>query len=123
MPADFHHVPGRLRVRVPRIKGSMAEARALESSLSAIKGVSGVESRELTGSIVICYDPQAVDLQTLLLGLANAAIPITDAVNRARALPAKLPDKIAGKVANAIFWHLLEMAAERTIPLLAAALL
>jgi hypothetical protein len=123
MPADFHHVPGRLRVRVPRIKGAMTEARALESSLSAIKGVSGVESRELTGSIIIHYDPQTVDLQTLLLRLGNTAIPIADSANGARALGSKLSQKIARKTANAIFWHLLEMAMERTIPLLAAALL
>lgn len=123
MPADFHHVPGRLRVRVPRIKGAMAEARAVEARLSAIKGVSGVESRELTGSVVIYYDPQTVDLQSLLLGLGNTAIPITEGANGARALGSKLPQKIARKAASAIFWHLLEMAVERTIPLLAAALL
>lgn len=113
MLAHFHHVPGRLRVRVPRIKGSVAEARALEASLAVIKGVSGVESRDLTGSVIIHYDPQTVNLQTLMWRLGDNAIPITDAVNRAQALPAKLPQKIAGKVATAIFWHVLEMAAAR----------
>jgi heavy-metal-associated domain-containing protein len=140
MAAHFHHVPGRLRMHVPEIKGNVANARVLEARISSIKGVSRVESRELTGSIVVQYNPRMVDAKTLisaLSGVPPAATrpaplrpvpvqgprprPVPAQVPPVRPVPSGVPQKIAGKLAQAVVCHLLEKAAERAIPLLIAA--
>ena len=112
MAAHFHSVPGRLRVHVPAVKGDVANARAVEASLSKLNGVCRVEGRELTGSVIIHYDPRATNSGVLL-----NAIGI-----RAESMASRVPAKIAGKVAEAVTWYLVEKAAERALPLLIAAI-
>src|SRR5436305_6571303 len=65
-----HHVPGRLRVRVPELKNCAPKAVALESRLSAISGITEVECRIVTGSVIVYYDPGWTDLTSIyqLLG-------------------------------------------------------
>ena len=123
MAAHFHHVPGRLRVHVPRIKGSEAHARALESSLSAIKGIYAVESRKLTGSVVIHYDPETINPQALMLELGVGGVAAITAANGAHPLRTEISKKIARAITKAIFWYLLELATERAVPALLAAIL
>ena len=122
MAAHFHSVPGRLRVHVPRVKGNIASARAVEASLSKLIGVSRVESRELTGSVVVHYDPKTTDHSVLLAAMGVA--PHSVAVFKpALSAGPRLPAKVGRKVAEAVVWHLLEAAAERAVPLLIAAIL
>jgi hypothetical protein len=52
----IHHVPGRLRVRVPEVRRNPTAAASLEQVLQDTPGVRSVEARELTGSVVILYD-------------------------------------------------------------------
>lgn len=122
MPAHFHHVPGRLRVHVPGIKGNSLRAQAIENYLSQFKGVSRVEGRPLTGSVVVHYDANTLDSRTLFSAL-NIRTDI-------RALPSKhspaSPNhsgRIAAKAAKAVAGYALEKAVERGIPLLLRALL
>ena len=122
MATHFHHVPGRLRIHVPRVKGSVANGHALESSLSALNGVSRVESRDLTGSVIVHYDPKAIDFQTLVAALGG--IPESPAAIAAPTQgSARVSHKVTGKVAEAAVWHIVEKAAERAIPLFISAIL
>lgn len=123
MAADFHHVPGRLRVRVPHVKGNAAQARALEASLSKMNGVCRVESRLLTGSVIVHYDRNAAETSVLMAALGVCCPPKAIPTGSPQLAVAKLPTKIARKAAEAIVWHLIEKAAERAIPLLIAAML
>ena len=128
MAVDLHHVPGRLRVRVPEVKGSIEKGRALESSLLRLKGISRVECRELTGSLVIHYNPSIVEFQKLgaaLGGVPNfmPATTSSEYCRGAKITRVDVPRKVLGKVAQAVAWHLLEQAAERTLPLVLAAIL
>ena len=60
-----HHVPGRLRVRVPSIKGNLAEASSLEKRIRAQRGVKNVQTSSLTGSVLVHYDPATASVFTL----------------------------------------------------------
>jgi hypothetical protein len=51
-----HHVPGRVRVRLPRAKRDREFARRVEESLAACPGVRRVEVSPITGSVLIRYD-------------------------------------------------------------------
>ena len=122
MIAHLHSVPGRVRVHVPEVKGDAVRARAVEAEFSKFPGVSRVDGRELTGSVVIHYDPRATNCDLLFASMgvkpSSAAF-----VRPPRATTAKIPAKVSGKIAEALIWHLIEKALERAVPLVLAAIL
>jgi cell division FtsZ-interacting protein ZapD len=52
----IHHVPGRMRVKSPLIKGNEKEAARLRNLLVGVEGVLSHEVKSITGSILISYD-------------------------------------------------------------------
>ena len=56
----LHHVPGRLRVRTPFIKGNEKRASEVQTLLGSIHGIRSTSVNTVTGSVVIHYDPRAV---------------------------------------------------------------
>ena len=55
-----HHIPGRLRIKNPAIKGNQGAADALRARICAIHGVGRIEVSTLTGSVVIEYCRETV---------------------------------------------------------------
>jgi heavy-metal-associated domain-containing protein len=115
---QIHHVPGRLRIRVPAVKRSSENAALLQGLLQAVPGVSAAEPNLTTGSIVVRYDPQSTNAALILAVLADRGYfqPIASP-----ATPTSV--RIRNKVATAVFWYCLEKAIERSVPLMLAALL
>jgi hypothetical protein len=60
-----HHVPGRLRVRIPAIRQNPFNAARIESLLD-LYGVHRVDINQVTGSVVMSYDPDLIGHQQLL---------------------------------------------------------
>jgi len=71
MSCYLHHVPGRIRIKIPDIKGKPIYAQELEKKLKVISGVYIVSVNSLTGSVLAYYDE----------GSTNACA-ITDVVSR-----------------------------------------
>jgi hypothetical protein len=71
MNPNFHHVPGRLRVRVASLKRNDSAARATERWLSGIEGITAGRVNDVTGSVTITYEPQLIALPQLLELLAE----------------------------------------------------
>ncbi|HJU12050.1 MAG TPA: hypothetical protein VJ728_14295 [Candidatus Binataceae bacterium] len=79
-----HHVPGRLRLRVPAAKGQDNELHDISSAIARVSGVGQVEYNPITGSILIQYSPQHYrNLRSLESSLSGASLPIV--VNDPRA--------------------------------------
>lgn len=53
----LHHVPGRMRLRVPAAKGDAARLEQLRSGLALLAGVRQVTANRSIASITIDYDP------------------------------------------------------------------
>ncbi len=51
----LHRVPGRIRLRFPRLKWNITLANNLMERLSMVPGISAVEPSTVTGSAVIMY--------------------------------------------------------------------
>jgi hypothetical protein len=65
------HVPGRLRVRVPDVRGNVARARQLERCLGLLTGVRRTQASALTGTVLVEYDPdqaRAEDIYATVIG-------------------------------------------------------
>ncbi len=71
MSCYLHHVPGRIRIKIPGIKGKPFYAQELAKKLQLIAGVYLVSVNSLTGSVLAYYDERSTD-----------ACAITDVVSR-----------------------------------------
>jgi len=72
----IHALPGRVRVRLPRLKGNASLAGEVERTLTALAGIHHVEASTTTGSVLVLYEPrllESLDLEAMgpLLGLAR----------------------------------------------------
>ncbi len=62
-----HHIPGRLRVKLPRSRRDPALIKELRDFVAGLGGVRRVEVNPLTGSILVHYQPESQEqIQTLL---------------------------------------------------------
>jgi cation transport ATPase len=52
-----HHIPGRMRVKVPGAKGQPRVLQQIQQSLAPMPGIQRVEVNPATGSVLIHYDP------------------------------------------------------------------
>src|SRR5215510_3179814 len=73
----LHFLPGRVRVRLPRLKGNASLAGEVERTLTALQGIRHVETSTTTGSVLVLYEPHlltSLDLEAVgsLMELADA---------------------------------------------------
>jgi hypothetical protein len=61
-----HHVPGRIRLRLPRAKGKSALLEQIKEALSPRPGVRSVAVNPTTGSVIINYDAPLFDFNKQL---------------------------------------------------------
>ena len=71
-----HFLPGRVRVKLPRLKGNASLAGEIERTLTALKGIRHVETSTTTGSVLVLYEarlPASLDLDAVgsLMELAH----------------------------------------------------
>jgi hypothetical protein len=72
-----HHLPGRLRLKVPTAKGEEQDLREISSAIARTPGITHVDYNPITGSILIQYSlEQYKNLRSLESSL-NAWAPIT----------------------------------------------
>ena len=67
----FHNVPGRMRVKIPFLKGRANRIKAVEDLLSNLDGTEQIKTNPLTGSVVINYDPDLLDAQQIIQFLVD----------------------------------------------------
>ena len=91
-------IPGRIRVRVGRSFRSLSSMNELAGIIRSLNGVRDVQINPTTGSFLILYDPEAVDIGQLYLAAQAANVDITLPGDRAESTA---DSKLAG-VARAI---------------------
>jgi Heavy metal associated domain 2 len=115
MNDQIHHVPGRLRVRVPAIKKSGYQAALLGAALRKTAGIFSAEPNVITGSIVIRYDQNSTSASAILGYLRERGDIGSD---RPQASV-----RMRNKIAEALVWYCLEIAVERAVFSMLAAIL
>jgi hypothetical protein len=118
---DYHHVPGRLRVRLRKGDG---DAEAVAARLRETPGIASATVRAATGSLVLHYDPAVLDPAEIW-----ALLPVeTPHATRAAAPPdaAGTPswlEGVASAVADSLAKALLDAAVRQIAGRSAAALI
>ncbi|WP_427306163.1 HMA2 domain-containing protein [Cupriavidus sp. H39] len=73
---EIHHVPGRLRLKLPAIKHNDDGARRIERTVNALPGVRDACANTLTGSIVIRFYPRLTTGDLIIAALrADGYVP------------------------------------------------
>jgi copper chaperone CopZ len=67
----IHEIPGRLRIKIPTIKKNKALAQEINDYVYELNGVVDLNINILTGSVVVNYDPNQVNTDTILGALAE----------------------------------------------------
>ncbi|MDD3651798.1 HMA2 domain-containing protein [Immundisolibacter sp.] len=122
-----HHVPGRLRLRMPAIKHNDHHADAVGRLLGQTDGVLRHAISPRTGSVVVHYAPGSCDPQRLIERLRELAPP--PAADKAMvawqpASPAAgKSDSLLQRVGHSVATSLAEKLIERSAMALVAALL
>jgi Heavy metal associated domain 2 len=67
-----HSIPGRIRLRTPKIRGRPRHAQEIVRKLSAVPGVRRAGANPATGSITVHYHPSALDAVEFFAEIAAA---------------------------------------------------
>jgi hypothetical protein len=81
-----HALPGRVRLKVAKIKGNPAMARKAEEKLVKVPGIKQVEAKPGTGSLLIHYDTEplfSLASMEILSATLGELFPETEAVTMA----------------------------------------
>jgi len=112
----IHHVPGRLRVRIPGLKSNVAAGQDLKRALLEVAGISEVELNPRTGSVLVHYDRRRETAQAIMDVLQRQPMwgvqEFGDSLTR-----------IGQKVAKFVAAHVFEAVLERAVVAAVAALL
>ena len=67
-----HHVPGRIRIEIPSIKGLSLKALKRLSGIPIPCGIEDIRPNPLTGSLLIKYDPGRINIVSYLRDMASS---------------------------------------------------
>lgn len=119
-----HHVPGRLRVKTAGLKKNEAQAARIQLVLEEAQGVLSHEVNTITGSILVNYDVNATDSDTIMALLKNEGYVDPEASVQRSANPARNSNnKLAGSIGKAVFGVVVEKVVERSAVALIGAVL
>jgi hypothetical protein len=76
-----HAMPGRVRIKISRLKGNVVAARELQDRLSEVRGVQRVEANPVTGSVLVLYDPEELDPLDSLISMGGTFAPLFPGLN------------------------------------------
>jgi len=62
----IHDIPGRIRVRSPRIKNNRRAADEVKRLITLFHGVNSVECNLITGSILVNYHPDRLNKEEIV---------------------------------------------------------
>lgn len=77
-----HYLPGRLRLRLDRLRGNPEQARRFEAELAAVPGVRRVQAKPASGSLLLEYRPAALrsaDARAELAAALHRLFPAAEA--------------------------------------------
>ena len=116
----LHHVPGRLRVKIPALKSNPQKSKEINDLLD-LYGVYTVRVNTMTGSTIVTYDPERIGVERLLQVLKDGGY-CDGALNLEGADPVQqVTDKAVRRLGRAVFgWALGRALEARGLSLIAA---
>jgi hypothetical protein len=67
--AYLHSLDGRMRIKIPRVRGSAENAARIEAQLVTFPGIDHVRANPTTGNVLILYTPADIAQRDILRAL------------------------------------------------------
>ena len=64
-----HALDGRLRIKIPKVKGAAGQAQEVERHLRQSAGIEEVSANPTTGNVLIHYNPRLIDQEDIIFSL------------------------------------------------------
>ena len=64
--AYVHALEGRLRIKIPEVKGAPLKAREIERHLASCPGVEEVTANPITSSVLVLYNPRLIGQEEII---------------------------------------------------------
>jgi hypothetical protein len=109
----LHHLPGRLRAKIPDLKHDKSRARALKSALETREGILSVTVSTFTGSVLIRYDISIIsggEIVALIIETGSSSLTKKVIVDEGAGMG------VAVMLFKAVFGFALETAVTQTLP-------
>jgi hypothetical protein len=112
----MHALEGRIRVKVPEIKGSPAKAGELERQVQWQSGIHSIKANPTTGNVLIYYDSQKTHQDQILKTMTEIGYlqPLTANVFKSQDLPEQ-KNSIMELVVSTVAQSMMEMALTRLV--------
>jgi len=114
MATYLHAIDGRLRVRLPELRGDRRAAARLRRELRALSGVSTVDANPLTGSVLVEYDADRLSTDEVLSATGVEAPDASDDAQRVSLFNAAAADG-STTMRDVVAEKVIELAAERLL--------
>lgn len=110
-----HALEGRLRIKVPEVKGAPHRACEIERHLAQSSGVDEVSANPVTGSVLILYNSRLIGQAELIFALQEIGC-LQDPTSKAGVADANSqPAGAIGKITTAVASTLMEVALTRLV--------
>ena len=111
-----HALAGRLRIKIPRIKGAADQAEELEQHLQEFAGIESVSANPTTGNVLVLYNPQRIDQGRIILSLREMGyLSQAGLMASGMASPQPAPQGMVEKVTSVVAATLMEVALSRLV--------
>jgi copper chaperone CopZ len=112
----IHALEGRLRIKIPEVKGAPLKALEVENHLQLLTGMEEVSANTITGNVLILYDPRRVNQEEIVsalreLGYLEEASPRAHGATGRGARPVGAVELLTSTVAST----LMEVALSRLV--------
>ncbi|MEW6659364.1 MAG: HMA2 domain-containing protein [Thermodesulfobacteriota bacterium] len=71
MSAYVHALSGRLRLKIPHLKGNPLRAQEIENQVNLMAGMQQVAANPVTGSLLLIYDPDLLNQEEIFAFLKD----------------------------------------------------
>lgn len=114
--AYVHALAGRLRIKIPKIKGAADKAQELEEHLQQFTGIESVSANPTTGNVLVLYNSQRIDQWNIISSLKDLGY-LSPAASTVRGLvsPQSSPQGVVEKVTAVVATTLMEVALSRLV--------
>jgi hypothetical protein len=106
-----HAINGRIRVKVPEVKRSLAFARRIEGWLRSIEGIREVRANPVTGNVLILHDTDRIAMREILGALIAAGYMGMGIATNGEAPPPETAGVLAVQVAEHLCHQVVRMLA------------
>ena len=94
-----HALEGRLRIKIPEVKGAPSQAREVESHLLMLMGMEEVSANPITGNVLILYDPSLLREEQIISTLKELGyLEETSLMDKGDGMVARLTTSVAASL-------------------------